>query len=53
VSASLPEHTRSTGQKNDAVTSSKPSTKHSELQFGFSTELENLVILTMKEDKDV
>jgi hypothetical protein len=31
----------------------KPDTEQSELLFGFSAELENLVNRTVKEDKDV
>ncbi len=58
TSASLPEHTRSAVEKDDVVSSSwsmnvKPDTEHSELLFGFSAELENLVNRTVKEDKDV
>jgi hypothetical protein len=56
TSASLPGNMASAVQNSQKVTSSRNINERqnrSDLKFGFSAELEKLVNLTMKKDKDV
>ena len=53
VSASLPAVQKSMTDMDINEHQKKPSKEQSQLQFGFSTELENLVNQLMQENKDV